>query len=84
MELDELPTGGTNPHEALTATEHVIFPLNGKADSVPTRFFDRRLLKAGNIITGPAIIEQFDSTVVVTPGLSAEVDKYGTLTITDT
>lgn len=84
LELDELPTGGTNPHEALTATEHVIFPLNGKADSVSTQFFDRRLLKAGNIITGPAIIEQFDSTVVVTPGLSAEVDKYGTLTITDT
>lgn len=38
--------------------------------------FQRETLEAGARIEGPAIIEQFDSTTVVPPAMSAEVDAY--------
>ncbi|MBN9673850.1 hydantoinase/oxoprolinase family protein [Roseibium aggregatum] len=38
--------------------------------------FERETLKAGAKIAGPAIIEQFDSTTVVPPAMTAEVDAY--------
>lgn len=38
--------------------------------------FERETLEAGARIDGPAIIEQFDSTTVVPPAMSAEVDAY--------
>ena len=31
----------------------------------------------GNLIAGPAVIEGFDSTVVVPPNVTAEVDEWG-------
>ena len=41
-----------------------------------TAIYDRALFKAGAEITGPAIIEQVDSTTVVPPGATATVDQY--------
>jgi len=41
-----------------------------------TPVFERSELPAGFKITGPAIVEQFDSTVVVPPNTTAVVDKY--------
>jgi N-methylhydantoinase A len=38
--------------------------------------FDRDRLRAGNRITGPAIIEQMDATTVVLPGMIAWVEPY--------
>ena len=38
--------------------------------------YDREKLHYGNIITGPAIIEQMDSTTIVLPGQTAKVDAY--------
>ncbi|MCC5999399.1 MAG: hydantoinase/oxoprolinase family protein [Pararhodobacter sp.] len=38
--------------------------------------YERETLEAGARIDGPAIIEQFDSTTVVPPAMSAEVDAY--------
>ncbi|MEI2777461.1 MAG: hydantoinase/oxoprolinase family protein [Tetrasphaera sp.] len=42
---------------------------------VPTPLFDRLTLPAGTAITGPAIIDQLDSTTVVPPGTTAEIDE---------
>lgn len=43
---------------------------------VPTTLYDRALLKHGNLVTGPAIVDQMDSTTVVPPGMTATVDAY--------
>jgi N-methylhydantoinase A len=46
---------------------------------VTARVFDRALLRAGNVIQGPAIIEEVASTTVVEPGDSVTVNRYGHL-----
>jgi len=45
------------------------------------RLYDRSQLAAGHSISGPAIIEQFDTTTVVAPGYLAATDDYGVLTL---
>jgi N-methylhydantoinase A len=44
--------------------------------------FDRATLRPGQCIPGPAIIEQFDTTTVVAPDYSAEVNAHGLLILT--
>lgn len=41
-----------------------------------TNIYDRSLLNAGNQFSGPAIIEQQDSTILVHPGQTATIDQY--------
>ena len=36
---------------------------------------------AGNRVDGPAVINQYDSTTVIPPGLSAEIDRFGNIVI---
>ena len=48
---------------------------------MPTRFYDRAALKAGNRLEGPAIVNQYDSTTVIPPGLTAHVDRFGNIVI---
>lgn len=44
--------------------------------------YDRYRLKDGDVVPGPAIVEEYDSTVVINPGYQAAVDQYGNLLIT--
>jgi len=71
----------TPPKGALKLTADAWFEKNGKLAKFKTKFYERTELLAGNKIQGPAIITQFDSTSVVPPGYSAEVDKHGNLII---
>jgi N-methylhydantoinase A len=41
--------------------------------------YDRERLEPGNLIIGPAIIEQMDATTLVLPEMTARVDPYRTL-----
>jgi len=43
--------------------------------------YQRDKLAAGHVISGPAIIEQMDSTTVVYPGQTAQVDAYTNIII---
>jgi N-methylhydantoinase A len=43
---------------------------------VSTRIYERDLLKCGNSIKGPAIIESPDTTYIIPPNWSYTVDKY--------
>ena len=43
--------------------------------------FDGFKLKFGNKISGPAIVEQVNTTAFVTPEYNLMVDKYGSYTI---
>jgi N-methylhydantoinase A len=44
-----------------------------------TPIYARRQLARGNVVRGPAIVEQDDSTTVIEPGVSATVDRLGNL-----
>ncbi|MBM4262437.1 MAG: hydantoinase/oxoprolinase family protein [Deltaproteobacteria bacterium] len=46
-----------------------------------TPIYYREKLLPGNRVAGPAIIEQMDSTTVVHPGMSAEIDRFGNIII---
>ncbi len=50
-------------------------------EPIKTPVYDRDKLKAGAVVEGPAIIEQLDSTILVPPGLKAEVDPSLTIVI---
>ena len=47
-----------------------------------TAIYDRLALPVGSQITGPAILEQPDTTVLIEPGLTGRVDKFGNTIIT--
>jgi N-methylhydantoinase A len=47
-----------------------------KGEKCETTIYDRAQMKAGAEFTGPAIVEQVDSTVVVPPKATAKVDQY--------
>jgi N-methylhydantoinase A len=41
----------------------------------------RELLRAGDVLVGPAVVEQQDSTTVLPPATRAVVDRFGTLIV---
>jgi N-methylhydantoinase A len=47
----------------------------------PTPVFDRDFLHPGAVITGPAVVEQLDTTTIIGPGWTASSDRYGTLVV---
>jgi N-methylhydantoinase A len=47
----------------------------------PAVIYDRSKLKAGDVIPGPAIVVEMDSTTLVLPGCNAVVDPYGVILI---
>lgn len=63
--------------------------LSGEQDSyfgaaggwVKTKYYDRDKLPTGIKIEGPAVIEQFDSTTVVPPGATLEIEPFGNFII---
>ncbi len=53
----------------------------GETGWVSTPVYDRELLPAGATFAGPAIIDQLDSTTVVPPRTTAEIDGWGNIRI---
>ena len=60
---------------ALTGQRQVYF----RNEPVSSDVYDRDRLGQGNVFSGPAIVEQLDSTTVVWPGQRASVDALGNL-----
>ena len=73
--------GDDDPQQAKTAERDVVFDLGGKPERLAVPFYDRDKLLAGNKIEGPALIEQYDSTTAVPPGLSAVIDALGNIVV---
>jgi len=67
----------TGSAPAAASERMVLFDEHAK--SLKARIFDRTQLAPGDVIEGPAIIEQLDSTTLVPPGIKAEVDDYLTI-----
>ena len=66
--------GGAESSQAITGTREV-WDTTSKA-FVETKLYDRSKLGAGNIVEGPAIIDQMDATTFVPSTLTARVDEY--------
>ena len=63
--------------ESRKGTRRAYFPeTRGYVD---TPIYDRYALAAGTSLSGPAIVEERESTTVLPPGLTAAVDEYANL-----
>jgi N-methylhydantoinase A len=84
----------TTPRPKLAATKKMSAKIDKKAargkrsiywsdlkKSAPTPIYDGAFLVPGNTIKGPAVIETTDTTVVVHPGRTLKVDKFGNFEI---
>jgi N-methylhydantoinase A len=76
--MEPLGKAGPEPDQAFRGKRSVFFASTGMVDT-PT--FDRMLLKAGNRVEGPALIEEHASTTVVFPKDVLTVDEFGNLHI---
>ncbi len=66
---------GTGAASARTGTRPMIFTADGRAQD--TQVFAGARLGAGDRITGPAVIEEVTTTIVIEPGWTAELHESG-------
>jgi len=71
---------GTGAHGALRGTREMIFSAEGLKHETPV--YDGALLGAGDQITGPAVIQEVTTTLVIEPGWLAELHDSGTYVLT--
>jgi N-methylhydantoinase A len=71
-------SAGPDARPALKSYRKVMFEGLGWVD---TPIYERDLLRAGNVVEGPAVIEETVSNTLVLPGSSATVDPYGNLIV---
>jgi len=82
IEWHEIEAGGEAPDaEALTSRRDVLFEIDGEIRAIATPHYSREKLKAGNVVNGPAIVEQVDSTTLIPPHLSGKIDSFGNIII---
>jgi N-methylhydantoinase A len=56
--------------------------FDGRGDAEDSPVYARDDLRPGMAFTGPAIIDQLDTTTLIPPGVRAEVDRTGTIRMT--
>ena len=76
--LRDLPAGDGRPARALSGERAVIF--GDKAVKCP--IYERARLAPGDVLNGPAIVEEYGATTVVYPGQRIVVDRLGNLILT--
>jgi len=78
--LKEKPLNQEKPEkDAIIAQRKVFFEQDN--EYVKISIYKRERLKAGNVISGPAVIEQYDATTVVYPDWIASVDRFGNIVL---
>jgi len=77
VQVNVLDEGGTDPSAARTGDQEIWFEGAHHTAGV----YDRLQLRAGNVVPGPAIVTEMDSTTLVLPGHAATVHPSGTLLI---
>lgn len=70
---------GSDPSDAFKGRRTVCFLT---PEPIDTPIFDRNKLHTGNVIAGPAVIESFDTTLVINPGFRAEMNDLRQLIVT--
>jgi N-methylhydantoinase A len=77
--LRRRPPGDGNPARAQTAVRPVFFDAAGGWADTPV--FWRPDLAPGDVLTGPAVIEEFGSTVPLHPGFEARIDELANILV---
>lgn len=72
-EIPKHPNGGKAPNKGALVQEKQVI-LSGR--SVQTKFFDRKSLKPGNTISGPAIILEYSATTLIPEDFRARIDPW--------
>ena len=75
-EIREITGGRRDPAAVDLGVRRVYF-----GDWTQARIDDRSTLGAGDAVDGPAVIQEFGSTVPLLPGFRATVDRFGNLII---
>jgi len=70
---------GEDPSSALKRKRKAFLPLEGRFAMIPV--YDGHKLKYGNRVTGPALIEQVNTTTFITPEYSVICDPFGSYTM---
>jgi N-methylhydantoinase A len=79
-QLRHIPQGSDEPApEAIRGSREVLYA--GSNEWIPAQVYDRKALLAGNIVKGPALIDEHASTTVVAPGDELFVNRHGHLII---
>ena len=77
----KIARGTGSPEEAAVGERRVTFKADGRPKHYMSKIYDRNLLRAGDEIPGPAIINQMDTTIVIEPGCVGHVNDYGIIII---
>ncbi len=79
--IDKLKQANTPVEDAIIRHQHVYLDSNTHATKEAKSYpvYDRKKLQASHSITGPAIIEEWNSTVILLAGQKLKVDEYGNL-----
>jgi N-methylhydantoinase A len=75
--LPQGDAGGPDATHAIVDEHQVYF----QGTWLPTKIYDRARLQSGNVVMGPAIVTEFDSTTVVLSDYAATVDRHLNLLI---
>lgn len=72
-EIRVIPQGGRDASQAQKRSRQCYF----EKKMLETSIYDGDKLLSGNVIVGPAVVEEKATTVVIPPGFSCCVDQYG-------
>lgn len=71
---------GKGAHETLKGTRPMVFSADGIAQDTPV--YDGSEMGAGDMLHGPAVIEEVTTTIVIEPGWTASLHKSGVYVLT--
>lgn len=71
---------GNGADKAVKCHRDMVFTADGARQS--TTVYDGNLLGAGDVVAGPAVIEEATTTIVIEPGWSTELHETGTYVVT--
>lgn len=78
--IREIGTGGPSPDQALKGERPAHDFMTQRWQD--WKVYDRARLQAGNVVSGPALIEEATTTTIVRDGQDCAVDRRGNLVIT--
>ncbi len=80
VDAGKLTKGEADPSNAFLVVQRVF--MDG--ESYEAKVYDREKLEAGNIVVGPAIITEMDSTTIILVGHHGTIDDFGNIVIRPT
>jgi len=78
-ELETLAEGGSDPAGAFLGHRRAFVPERDEFSGVPV--YDGHRLQSGNRIDGPALIERVNTTIFITAGYAARIDRLGSTVV---